>query len=115
MTSAVTVRPFDRPIQNQTIQVRDEADWTWEDLRDLVVSKIQEIHGDFPRKPPYIEKAIFKSFLERWGAQAPAIAKYAYDIMGGYWHSAPIRVERFCLNSDPYFAAVIAERLNALT
>jgi len=116
VTTSVTVRPVDspieRPVDNQSHQYRQDINWTADDLRDYVVTQIQAIHGDFPRKPPYIELGIFKAFLDRWGVLAPAIARYAYGPLAGYWNSAPIRVERFCFRSDPYFAKKIVDRLS---
>lgn len=87
-----------------------KTEWAWDDLRDYVVHNIEERFGPFPRDARK-EAGIFKSFLSRWGDQAQGIARYAFETVDGRWAGAPISVNRFCKNSDPYFAAVIAERL----
>lgn len=94
----------------QAYLARDAADWSWSDLRDYVVTKIQEIHGPQPRDH-HKEMGIFKGFLSRWGALAPAIARHAYEVEGGWWRSSPIYVTRFCKGSDDYFSRVIAEKI----
>lgn len=86
------------------------SDDTWRKLRDYVVKQIIEHHGDFIREP-LKEAGIFKSFVTRWGDQSFEIARIAFEVHGGIWHSAPIRVSRFCQNCDPFFAAVIASNL----
>lgn len=87
-----------------------KTDWAWDDLRDYVVTNIEERFGPFPRDSRK-ESGIFKSFLARWGDQAQDIARYAFEAADGRWAGAPISVNRFCRNSDPYFAQVIVERL----
>ena len=87
-----------------------KSDWSWDDLRDYVVAQIEERFGPFPRDSRK-ESGIFKSFLARWEGQAQGIARYAFEVADGRWGGAPISVNRFCKNSDPYFAQVIAERL----
>jgi hypothetical protein len=84
--------------------------WAWDDLRDYVVSGIEDRFGAFPRDTRK-ESGIFKSFLARWGEQAQAIARYAFEVADGRWAGAPISVNRFCKGSDPYFAEVIVARL----
>lgn len=136
MTELVFVVPFDQsstasvvqvqdqiPVVSETVKVhqftpppvthvlhRDET-WTWYELRDYVVGKIVEIHGVFPRNDKK-EMGIFKAFATRWGTDAPAIARYAFESMGGYWKNAPVSVNRFCKGSDPYFAQLIVNHLN---
>lgn len=86
--------------------------WTWEDLRDYVVTQIRERHGERPRDPQ-AEIGIFKRFHRDWGAAgSAAIARYAFGpVCKGMWMGAPITAYRFCANSDPTFAMPIALRL----
>lgn len=86
------------------------AEWGWEEVRDYVVSSIEKVHGPFPRNFK-TEGSIFKSFCNRWGAKAGAIASLAFEEFDGMWKGAPISVNRFCIGSDPYFAAPLADRL----
>lgn len=83
--------------------------WGWRELRDYVVTKTTEINGPFPRNEVK-EASIFKAFLTRWGPEkSQLIARLAFESHGGLWRGAPIRVERFCRSSDPYFAALIIQ------
>jgi hypothetical protein len=82
----------------------------WEAIRDYVVRKIEERWGRFPRNA-IKEASVFKSFALRWGERAMPIARIACEEMGCIWESAPISVNRFCKGSDPYFAAVLAQRV----
>lgn len=99
------------PSAKSTHVLKSESEWGWEELRDYVVSSIEKRHGAFPRNFK-TEASIFKSFIVRWGAQAPAIARFAFEFSDGMWHNAPISVNRFCKNSDPYFAQPISQRLS---
>jgi hypothetical protein len=110
VTETVTVRNF-TPAPTAHVMIPD-AQWSWQELRDYVVGKIVEIHGVFPRNATK-EMGIFKSFTTRWGNLAPVIARYAFEEMGGYWKNAPVSVTRFCKASDPYFAQLIVNHLNA--
>ena|SRR5580765_5572925 len=85
--------------------------WQWSDLRDYVIRKIEETCGQVPRQASYKEQAIFEGFLKRHGQRAPQIVRYAFEVAGGYWRNAPISVNRFCANSDPYFSDVIKRHL----
>jgi hypothetical protein len=105
----VTIR---RPESRVTDVCKDPAIWSWEDLRNYVVRSIETIHGPFPREAPK-ENAIFRSFVDRWGRQAGPIARFVFEDCQGMWRGAPVRVTRFCKASDSYFAAPIAERLQA--
>lgn len=82
----------------------------WEAIRDYVVRKIEQRWGQFPRNA-IKEASVFKSFAQRWGDMAMPIARLACEEMGCIWESAPISVNRFCKGSDPYFAAVLAQRV----
>lgn len=104
---SVTIR---RPETRVTDVGKEPAAWTWEDLRNYVVRRIEAVHGAFPREMPK-ENAIFRSFASRWGALAGPIARFAFEECAGMWHGAPVRVTRFAKGSDPYFAQPIAERL----
>jgi hypothetical protein len=109
VSETVTVHQFTPAAA--THLMRPVEAWTWSELRDYVVGKIIEIHGVFPRNNMK-EGAIFKAFCTRWGDDAPAIARYAFESMGGYWKNAPVSVNRFCKGSDPYFAQLIVDHLN---
>lgn len=87
-----------------------KTEWAWDDLRDYVVAEIETRFGAFPRDSRK-ESGIFKSFLARWGSQAQAIARFAFEVEDGRWGGAPISVNRFCKGSDPYFAEKIVARL----
>lgn len=89
--------------------IKPEA-WGWEQLRDYVITQSEKQHGRQPRNP-LKEKAIFQSFANRWGDKASAIAQFAFEVQKGVWHRAPITVNRFAKNSDPFFAEVIVEQL----
>jgi hypothetical protein len=105
-----TVTVVAKPSQAAGFVMRDEQAWGWQDLRDYVIREIEQRHGPQVRDPKK-EAAIFKSFLTRWSDSAVAIAKAAFEVHGGMWRGAPISVNRFCLASDEYFAAVIAKNL----
>jgi len=109
VTATATARPLPSATGTTDLAV-DEGAWGWEQLRDYVVRKIEDAHGPFPRDFKK-EHAIFKSFAARWGEKAASIAKYAFEVNGGYWRNAPIGVNRFTKGCDPYFAQIIAERL----
>ena len=135
MTELVFVVPFDGPAatpSTTSIRLEDRIDvvsetvtvhrftpvttppdeqWAWSELRDYVVGQIIEIHGVFPRNPAK-EMGIFQAFCGRWGADAFAIARYAFETMGGYWRNAPVSVNRFCQGSDPYFAEMVVRYLH---
>ena len=85
--------------------------WTWESLRDYVLSEIERGFGAFPRQP-LKERGIFIGFINRWGAEnAQRIARYAFEVEGGRWLGAPMNIYRFSESNDPAFAKPIAERL----
>lgn len=101
------------PVASQSVSyvMKPEATWGWSDLRDYVVFEIEKRHGPQVRDPKK-EAGIFKSFMSRWPDQGVAIAKVAFGpVNEGMWKNAPISINRFCVASDPYFAAVIASRL----
>jgi len=106
--SKVTV--ISQPSTARAFLAKDDEMWTWQDLRDYVVAQIEQRFGVFPRNLAK-ESGIFKSFIARHGAKAPAIARYAFEVKDGFWAGAPIGVNRFCKGSDPYFAEPIIERL----
>lgn len=87
--------------------------WTWQQLRDYVVARIEaKAGGSFPRNHNS-EMGIFKGFVARYGANSGAIARFAMDTCDGMWKGAPVGVTRFCKNSDPYFGDVILARLSS--
>lgn len=106
----ITERVITTPTASATHVMAPMDEWGWEELRDYVVGSIETRHGAFPRNMK-TEHQIFKSFAKRWGNQAGAIARYAFEVSDGIWRGAPISVNRFCLNSDEFFASIIAERL----
>lgn len=108
VASTVTVTP--RPLESRSFVTKDDAAWEWSDLRDYVVSSIETRFGPFPRDAKK-EAGIFKAFLARHGERAGAIARFAFEVEGGYWAGAPISVNRFCKGSDPYFSDKIKTRL----
>ena len=119
-TRTVTVRtPVQQVEQTVSVLPRSEAvayvaksaeHWSWDDLRDYVVGAIEHRFGPFPRNAVK-EAGIFKSFIARYPEHAPAIARYAFETVGGYWMGAPIAITRFCKASDVYFAGPILARL----
>ncbi len=100
-------KPEIRPITNNE-EMFSTVDWVR--LRNYVVDQIVATTGPFPRNPQ-VESGIFKGFIARWGDKAMVIARHAFEVYGGYWNNAPIRVNRFAKNNDPYFAEVIAAKL----
>jgi len=107
ITEKVTIT---RRSESRSHLLKDSEAWGWEEVRDYVVSQIEDRFGVFPRDQRK-EAAIFKSFYTRYGAAAPIIAQYAFEVCEGYWKSAPVSVNRFCRGSDPYFAEVIIKAL----
>ena len=116
VSQAVIVEPVAPPRQTPPATSRrylyTSLPWKWDELRDYVVYEIEDRFGPFPRDT-YKEIGIFKGFISRWGDASEGIARHGFETMGGYWGGAPISVFRFCANSDPYFAAPIAERLQS--
>lgn len=104
----VTVRP--RANQDRAYLAKPDQEWDWRELRDYVVDQIERQHGLFPRNSKQ-EYGIFSRFANTFGADAPAIARFAFEVEGGFWLGAPISVTRFCKGSDPFFAQPIIERL----
>lgn len=104
----------DQPVRTAFL-AKEYQDWCWEDLRDYVAREIIQRFGVFPRDPRK-EYGIFTSFVNRWGIEmAVAIAKYAYETHDGIWKGAPVRMQRFCKGSDPYFSVPIATYLRQHT
>lgn len=109
VTEQVTVTPVASTASSYVM--KDDTVWGWSDLRDYVIREIEKRHGPQVRDPKK-EASIFKSFMSRWGDQAPGIARAAFGpAHDGMWRNAPISVNRFCKASDEYFAAVLAARL----
>lgn len=98
------------PVAAAAYLLKDDSAWTAEDLRDYVMGQVEAFHGPQPRNTVK-EMAIFKAFLGRWGAKAPAIARFVFEVQRGMWRTAPVSVNRFTVKCDPYFADVIADRL----
>jgi len=108
ITETIEVRP-----SRVAHVIKDPVQWGWEELRDYVVSQIEALWGPFPRELAK-EKSIFSSFIDRFGAHAPVIAKYAFEVKKGVWGGAPIRVTRFTRASDEWFARRVLDELAAL-
>lgn len=99
------------PISSSRHLLTQEESWTWEELRDYVITEIVRRHGPQVRNGKK-ERAIFSSFLNRWPeGKAVLIAKAAFEIYDGMWANAPLSVNRFCKASDPFFSEVIIDRL----
>jgi hypothetical protein len=113
VTDVVEVSPGYTPDLHREHLSRSDEEWDWRELRDYVVSEIESRFGAIPRDA-HKEKGIFDSFVNRWGANAAYIARYAFEIADGRWRGAPISITRFCKNSDPYFGQPIVERLEHL-
>jgi hypothetical protein len=90
--------------------LKPDNEWGWEELRAYVVDQVESLFGPFPRDLPK-EVSIMKSFTERFGKDAPRIARAAYEVHKGYWGGAPIRLSRFTRASDEWFARVILASL----
>jgi hypothetical protein len=109
-TVVETVTVTTLPSEARGFLSRDDAQWSWSDLRDYVVHEIERRFGTFPRDAKK-EFGIFSRFVKEHGEQAAAIAKYAFEVCDGWWQGAPISVNRFCKGSD--FAAPIKQSLVA--
>lgn len=107
--ATVTVESRPTSSSGQTDLLTGEQ-WGWEQLRDYVNRCLDERWGARPHDV-LKESGIFKGFVKRWGSQAEAIARCAFEVHNGVWRTAPISVGRFTAGSDPYFAAVIAKNL----
>jgi hypothetical protein len=113
VVAAVTASASAAPIASAAHLMKQQAAWGPEDLRDYILTEVVKISPSYAlRRNPAAEMAICKSFCQRWGAQAPGIAKFAFETCQGWWNSSPIDFRRFSKGSDPYFAAVIVERLS---
>jgi hypothetical protein len=98
------------PVSGASYLLKDDSQWTWEDLRDYVMGQMEQYHGPQIRNA-LKEASIFKGFMSRHGEKAVAIARFAFENQRGMWQRAPISVNRFCKASDAYFSDLIAERL----
>lgn len=103
ITERVEIRPVG-------YQFKPDDQWGWQELRDYVVAQVEQRFGPFPRDLPK-EVSIMKSFTERFGSNAPRIARAAYEVHKGMWGGAPIRLTRFTRASDAWFAVKILEDL----
>jgi hypothetical protein len=112
VTQSVTVteRVEVTPARSVSYKLKPDNEWGWEELRDYVVDQVEQHFGLFPRDLPK-EVSIMKSFTERFGHDAPRIARTAYEVYKGYWGGAPIRISRFTRASDEWFARVILAQL----
>jgi hypothetical protein len=107
-TQAVTVTPV--ASRGRSYLTSDPMEWSPEQLRDYVISEIEARFGVRGRDP-IRETAIFKRFVKTWGELAGPIAKFAFEVRDGWWQNAPISINRFCRQSDSYFARPIAEQV----
>lgn len=106
----VTEKVHVTPVAGASYLLKEDSQWTWENLRDYVMGQIEEFHGPQLRNAMK-EAAIFKGFMKRHGDKAVGIARFAFEVQRGMWQRAPISVNRFCAGSDPYFADPIKDRL----
>lgn len=111
VTESVTV--IKKPSERQQFLAKPDAEWRWADLRDYVVAEIESCYGPLSGRDSKKEFGIFNSFMIRWKERAVPIARAAFERFDGRWNNEAISIYRFCKNADPYFAAVIAERLAA--
>lgn len=96
----VTVTPVE-PIEPPPLP------WSWEDMRDYVMSQVESRHGPQLRDEAK-EQAVFQGFLNRWGQEdAAVIAVASFEICDGMWANAPITRDRFKAVSDSFFGARI--------
>lgn len=87
------------------------SEWTWQDLRDYVITESEKRFGPQVRDPKK-ETGVFKGFVSRHGIEdAVMVAMAAFEVYEGIWRKAPVTVNRFCRNSDEFFANVILARL----
>jgi len=106
----VTERVSVTAVAGASYLLKEDSQWTWEDLRDYVMGQIEQYHGPQVRNAMK-ESSIFKAFLARHGEDAIKIARFAFEVQRGMWQRAPIAANRFCKASDPYFADPIKARL----
>lgn len=107
VSQVVTVNP----VAARSDLLVEETKWSWQELRDYVVSQIEQRFGPFPRDARK-EYGIFNRFLTEHGENGIRAAKAAFEIYDGWWNGAPISVNRFTRGSDPYFVTPILERLD---
>lgn len=98
------------PVASRSDLLVETAEWSWQELRDYVVSQIEKVSGPFPRDSRK-EYGIFNRFLKTYGQDAIAVARYAFEVGEGWWNGAPISINRFAKGSDPYFVLPILDRL----
>lgn len=110
ITTTTTVTP--ESSESRTHLLSGDEQWGWKELRDYVVSSIEQKFGPFPRDYKK-EYGIFSSYLTRYGNDAPKIARAAFESYNGMWSSAPISINRFCKASDPFFSDVILNKINS--
>jgi hypothetical protein len=109
VAETVTVTPA--LSESRTHLLKPVEDWGWCEVRDYVVTSIEARFGAFPRDQRR-EHGIFTRFTKDYGPDAGRIARYAFETCDGWWMNATVSVNRFCRNSDPYFAQPILARLN---
>lgn len=105
-----TVEVIQRPSEVRTDLLTPESSWGWEEVRDYVVAQIEARTGTFPRDARK-EASIFQRFCRQFGPDAPAIARFAFEVADGRWKGAPIGINRFCKASDSWFADPILARI----
>lgn len=98
------------PVASRSDLLTETAEWSWQELRDFVVSSIERISGPFPRDSRK-EYGIFSRYLKEHGQDGIRVARYAFEVCGGWWNGAPISVSRFAKGSDQYFTQPILDRL----
>ncbi len=109
-TTTPVTRPV-APIAAASYLLDNPENWTAAQLRDYVMTQIEARHGA-QQRDERLEAGTFKGFHARWGRNAGAIAKFAFEQLDGWWRQAPITRTRFTKGNDPFFACVLAQRLN---
>lgn len=116
-TATTTVTPITTqasatPITPAAHLIKPDEQWTPEDLRDYILAEvIKRQPSAAQRRNAAAEMAICRSFCQRYGANAPRIARYAFTIAQGWWNNSPVGFTRFSKASDAYFAEIIIGRL----
>jgi len=86
--------------------LKDDSDWTAEDLRGYIYSKMAELYIDSDHDPMW-DLSILRSFLGRFD-NAVAIARYVYENLGGLWRYTPVTPTSFVKDADSRFGIPIS-------
>lgn len=108
-----------RRVYTPASHLHNTGQWSWQELRDYVVTEIETRFGTLTNRNPQHEYGIFSRFVSPpqkggWGARAREIAEYAFDVMDGRWGGRPVSIYLFTKGQDKEFAEVIVARLDSL-